>query len=62
MSASKLPPVIEHPDGHRSVEISPGVNVSWFWQGKRCFLKVEGNQCQDFEVIERDETISWARQ
>ena len=61
MSASQCPIVTQHPDGCYSVEIYDGCRLTWGWDGQRCFVRIDGNQHENFQVSEPNELIFWQR-
>jgi hypothetical protein len=44
MSASKMPSVVEHADGRRSVEIAEGCRLQWWRVGVRWVLEVHKSE------------------
>jgi hypothetical protein len=44
-----------------SVEIYDGCRLTWGWDGLRCFVRIDGNQHESFQVSEPDVLIYWQR-
>jgi hypothetical protein len=59
MSASHLPPLIEHPDGRREVELEKGCRLQCWKAGDRWVLEVHSNELLDFVVERRINQIRW---
>ena len=59
MSACHLPPVIEHPDGRREVELEKGCKLVWWKTGNRWSLEVRSEQLLDFVVDRLHNQIRW---
>jgi hypothetical protein len=59
MSASHLPPVIEHPDGRHEIELEPGCRLIWWKTGDCWSLQVQSDALINFEIDRLHNEVRW---